>query len=1099
MDNKLFRIIAALIAVVLLNSFFAVNYAPASFVFAADKGGTAVTVTPFQTSSRYDLGIDANDVRIGWRISSSSRGFLQKAYRVEVIDAGSNAAVWDSGWVESDAQTGIRPEGLRPETVYKYRVNVRSADGSESGFSETKTLETAPASVDGAWLNSPKLLRKSFELEQDRNNIDRARCYFSSAGWMELRLNGNKVGDLVLSPKKSVRDLVTYYNTYDVTDMLLNGENVIGAYVSAGADGGHSLAGMLRIYYKDGSTQTVATGKDWRSCSSSEITRENYQNGEDIDASKITGWDRPGFEEDKKWVGVQGSAISVSDGKLVLGSNAGTFTSYENFSGDYEIETVLTVKQGVAALEFGAKSGVSSPCMWQVTGSGLRIHYPGWTKIETPSAKISSGKPVTMKLEIRGNVVTTYIDGNKLRSDTMGSGETAGTLGIRSALNEASEFDRITVTQNGEVIWEDNFDTMDSSKWNYPASPVLRPAVSGTKIIEEFKPVSVAKVGKAYILDFGQNMSGFVRLTTKGEKGTKYLIEYSELLDKDGDIFANTTAHYPKSTYKLSGGDDTFEPRFFYTGFRYIKVTTPGGNEPDPNDFTACFVSDDLDQTGFFESDNDRLNSVFHMFLMSARSNLVGNYTDCPQREKNGWTGDASVSKEADALVLGDWSTADAFLDTMLMNIKKDGRPQIVVPTVSTGESGAQFDITWASAYFEFPYQLYRYTGDTVYIRRSYEALQKVFAYARSLGKGELIVTHNVYGDWVGYDNQNGKIDRGFLSAIYLYYCGSLLSEMMDVINEPHGELTSYLNDMKAALIERYYKNGFYSTEAQTSNALPLALGLATEDQRSAVLKALLDASEKNGRTLRTGVLGTKAVYDALSDANAHKLLLDMTVSHEKCSFGYMLDNGATTLWEYWDRACETFNSNHPQGLAYFDSQNHVMLGGGAATWMLEGLGGIRNAAPGFRTVSLRPGIESGLSEVSSHIDTLPGTYVSNWKYVKGILTWDVEIPAGCTATVTIPLKGLRNLTESGVNILKRDGEGISYAGTGEDGSLIYKVGSGQYHFVAGGEPVSDGNGHSSGGNATWLRPLFFVLAGVAVLSAAAAAVVIVRNRKKSK
>ncbi|MBO7407671.1 MAG: family 78 glycoside hydrolase catalytic domain, partial [Clostridia bacterium] len=537
-----------------------------------------------------------------------------------------------------------------------------------------------------------------------------------------------------------------------------------------------------------------------------EITRENYYTGEDIDAAKYTGWDVPGFKEDSSWSAAEPAGINVDGGQLHLGSDAGTFTTYETFSGDYDIEAVITVVQNIAALEFGAKDGVASPCMWQLTPGGLRIHHSGWTDIETPAASVKKGKPVTLKLEIRGAEVTTYVDGKQVHTVKLKASDTRGALGIRSAVNESSSFDRITVSRNGEVIWEDNFDTADRTKWNYPGTPELRPAISGTRIIQEYKPVSCVQQGKAYILDFGQNMSGYVRLTVSGEKGQKYKIEYAEMLDENGNFFPNTTAHKPYSEYKLSGGDDVFEPRFFYTGFRYIRVTPPAGVEPDPNCFTACFVSDDLDQTGFIDSSDDRLNQVFNLYLMAQRSNLVGNYTDCPQREKNGWTGDASVTKEAAAAVLGDWSTAEAFLDTMLMDIKPDGRPQIVVPTVSTGESGAQYDITWASAYFVFPYQLYLNTGDKYYIERSYEQLLKIFEYARSYDKtGDGLVTHNVYGDWVGYDSNTGKLDTGFLSAAYFYYCGSLLSEMLEIIGEPHAELDAYLNKAAETLSTRYF------------------------------------------------------------------------------------------------------------------------------------------------------------------------------------------------------------------------------------------------------------------------------------------------------
>ena len=1086
--RRIYRIAAAMLGIVMLLT------ATGAFAEEAPK----MNVIPFQTTSRYDMGIDAENVRIGWRIETDLRNVRQSAYRVLITEAATGQTTWDSGWVESDEQVGIRAEGLKPETIYDYKVNIKDRNGNESGFGETKRLETAPAKVEGTWISSTRLLRKEFKLDKSKGEIDRARCYFSSTSYLYLRLNGEDVGDIVLGPKKAVNDIATYYNTFDVTDMLLEGDNVIGAYVSASSFAGNSLAGMLRIWYKDGTVQTVSTDGSWSACSKSEITRENIASGEDIDASKRTDWDKPGFKEDSSWAPAETAGVQVNDGELQMGSDAGTYTTLQTFSGDYDIEAVITVKKSIAALEFGAREGVSSPCMWQLTPGGLRIHYPGWTDIKTPSAAVKQGKPATLKLEVRGGTVTTYLDGEKIHTDKLKASDTKGALGIRSAVNEISSFDRITVTQNGEVIWEDDFDTADRSKWNFPGEPELKPAISGVKIVAEYKPLSCVQQGKTYLVDFGQNMSGFVRLEVSGEKGQKYKIEYAEMLDEEGNFFPNTTAHKPYSEYKLSGGNDVFQPKFFYTGFRYIRVTPPADTTLDPNWFTACFVSDDLDQTGFFESSDQRLNQVFHMYVMSAMSNLKGNYIDCPQREKNGWTGDASVSKDATAAILGDWSSAEAYLETMLLDIKANGRPQIVVPTVSTGESGAEYDITWASAYFVFPYQLYMNTGDKYYIEISYEKLLKVFEFARSYDKdGSGIVTHNVYGDWVGYDEHDGKLDRGFLSAVYLYYCGSLLSEMMNVINVPHTELDDYLGTVESALRSRYYQEGYYSTKTQTANALALDLGLASASEQDPVLRALIEACEESGRTLRTGVLGTKAVYGALSDARAHKLLLDITVSHDKCSFGYMIDNGATTLWEYWDKAGEAFNSNLSPGDAFWDSQNHVMLGGGAATWMLKGLGGIDNTGAGFRTVSLRPGIESGLSNVSSRIDTLVGRFTSNWTYSGDILNWDVEVPANCVAIVTIPLSGIKALSESDINIFKKSVSDITYLGTDDDGSLMYSIGGGQYHFRAGGEPVNDGEGNVIRSNNLGLKIAFGVMAGLALAAIGAATIVLIKKRRK--
>ncbi|MBQ3894482.1 MAG: family 78 glycoside hydrolase catalytic domain [Clostridia bacterium] len=1070
-------------------------------------GGYEVRTEVFQTSSAYDLGIDASNVRLGWRIVTEKRGVIQDSYNLVVTGEDGNVA-WDSGWVKGREQTGVRPENLKPETVYSAKVSIKTTDGVESGFGKELVFETAPSTPEGVWLNTSRLLRQEFTLDRPASEIKRARIYFASTGIIEIRLNGSKVGDLIWGPRKSVPDKIAYYNTFDVTGMLKDGVNCVGAYVGGGTYLGKCLRGMLRIIYKDGSVQTVATGEGWQSCANSEIVTENLSKGEDINLTKRTEWDTAGFKTGSGWKKAEQVSFSAVSGELTVPDNSGTFTTYDTFEGNYTVEAVLTVNKNVAAIEFGAKDGVSSPLMWQVTNSGLRLHHVGWTEIETPSAKgLGANKKVTMRIEIQDGTVTTFINGNKVHSGKFPKSQTDGALGIRSAVNEVATYDRITVTKNGEVVWEDNFDTVDSSKWTFPGEPELVPAPAGTKVIEEIKPVSSTKIEKKgktyYILDFGVNMQGYVKMTVKGNAKDKYKIEYSEMLDETGDIWPNTTAHKPVSNYTLSGNDDVFEPRFFYTGFRYIRVTPPESvaGSFDPDIFTACFTSDDVPQTGFFESSDERLNKVFEMYRVSQRSNMMGNYTDCPQREKNGWTGDAAVTKESAAVLLADWPTAEAYLDAMLLDIKKDGRPEIVVPRATGTESGAQYDITWASAIFIFPYELYMQTGDKYYVEHSLDRLYEVFEYAKKYEK-DYIVTQNVYGDWVGFDNGAGKLDSGFLSAACFYNCGMLLAEMTDIAGRDSTALRKHMSSVYDAIQKKYFKKDYYATRSQTCCSMALDFGLVPAKNVKKVLGSVIEVSEEKGRTLGTGVLGTKSIYDALSAANEHKLLLDMTVSHEKCSFGFMIDNGATSLWEYWDTPGNNFNSHQGDFLAFFDSLNHVMLGGGPACWMFGGIGGVKATGAGYRNITYRPGLESGLTHAKTSVESVAGLCVSDWTYENGILKWNVTVPANSTASVIIPVKDAKSIRESGVSIYKKDGDGIKYEGTGENGEFLYTFGGGTYVIETGlteDPDVDDGN--PGGNKENGKKITAAIVAGSAAVVAAGTAVVtalVVRKKKKA-
>ena len=1023
-----------------------------------------ISVKIFQSTSRYNMGIDCSNVRLGWSIASSRRALYQTAYHIVITDEKGNTA-WDSGWVESNAQVGIVAQNLKPETIYTAKVQIRDERNQVSAFSEGLVIETAPAEIVGEWLTSKRLVRETFTLEQPLANVERARCYMSSAVLIEPRLNGSKVGDLVWNPARTVFTEMTYYNTFDITDLLRDGENAVGAYTSTDyfiSD--YNLIGMLRIHYKDGSVQTVSTGDGWTTCAISEITGENALAGENIDARLVTNWDTPEFVETADWVPAASPMLKSKNGEVAIPAEA-DYRTFQSFSGDYSVELTVTVGQGAFGLLIGASEKEATPMMWQIVKGGLRLYWPDWIQIKTVSVpELTIGQKVTMKLDIRGTRITTYINGERVHSTAVPAGSTVGSLGLRTDEDETAVCDQLTVTQDEQVIWEDRFDMADTEKWTFPRSPEIKPAISGSRVIEEFKPVSSTEIRKdgktSYVLDFGQNMQGVVRMDTKGKAGTSYLIEYSELVDeKSGDIWAATTYHYPKSTYTLSGGEDTFMPRFFYCGFRYVKVTASDGSAIDPEDFTACFLSEDLDQTGDFSSSSERLNQIYEMYLRTQKSCIIGSvYAGCPGREKVCWTGDASVTKEAVLLSMSDIHGSEACMELMWHNIQPSGAPINLMFHTKLAAEDDNWDYAWTSAYFVFPYEVYMTTGDTYYIEKNYKQMLELFDfYTKVRNTNREHIKTGRATDWLGYDNQEHLVDYSYLDTAYYYYNGKLLSEMLEVIGVDHSELDARLKEIRDAIQQAFYdERGYYHGKTQTENAMALDLGIVSEENADAVLNSLVAACNRANQTLRTGVLGTKSLYDALSQANQHKLLLDMTLNPQKCSFGYFLDSGATTFLEHWDVAGETFFSHNTPILAQLDSQNHVMFGGGLATWMYEGLGGITNSGAGYIESTFRPGIESGLESARASVTALVGKLSSDWRMENSNLVWNIEVPANTTATVIIPMASAKSITESGQDIFMKNGDGITYVGQNESGDFVYTVGGGSYTFVASETPLEE-------------------------------------------
>jgi len=1199
----------------------AVGMLPAA-VLAAEIPHTGIAVSALkQTSSAYDLGIAADNVRLAWELDAEVRGVTQSAYHLVIRD--DKETVYDTGWVESAAQSGIKAQNLKPETIYYWTVNVKDQYGNESGFAPEASFETVPETIGGAWIGTGKLLRKEFVLDQPLENVDRARSYLGSPSVMEIHLNGEKVGDLVLGPRKPVADTEVYYNTYDVLPQLNDGANTIGLMCSSVWAMGDSACGMLKIWYKDGSTQVISTDESWKVSTTSFVTRSTQSAGEDENANLMIGWDQPGYDttgwSDAELV----DAGPVYDGVYHVDENLGVYFMNATVSGNYSIEMDMTITATAGAIVFGSNS--SMPWMWQFHGSmnALRIHDRGsWNCSKTViNEAISVNNPFHVKLEVVDSTVNTYINGDLIDTTAIAAGSANGNVGFRTAGSETFVVDNLKITQGDAVLAEDDFDSLDWELWNAKVHGKLEPSVSGTVVIDEIQPVNVyaspagdvtvdktkpyseegvlylpdncgmhyasksfsgdyvvemearsdnviallfgngspfpsmwqfrgsslrahmpggwsdvrastidgmntkeftkiklevkgndvtvtvndtldggtitlpagrtsgrigfrvaatesaevnwikvyqngevvledqfdgssttqwtfanQAVGKRYILDFGKNMSGYVRVAGQLAQGQTVKLAYSELVKEDGSLFPNTTLWYPTCTYTFSGGEDVFEPHFFYTGFRYVEVTSTSVLPEEM--FTACFVSDDVPETGTFESSNDRLNAVYDMYWQAQRSNMVAIYTDCPQREKNGWAGDASATKEATSIILGDYTTAESYMRLMELSMYPTGQPYCIMPRLRSDAGLAdEYDTTWASAYFTFPYYTYLQTGDPYYIEMMYDTLLKVFDFYQRQTGSDYIYNCTRYGDWLGYDNNYGKLERGSLTAVYTYASGVMLSEMAEVIGRDHSELDAYLAKMYDALQAAYNKGTYWAGNTQTNNSMALDFNLVPAEQKDAVVASTVKNLTDYG-SLRTGVLGSLSLYNALSAENYHKELLDATITSEKCSFGYMLDNGATTMWELWDKVGESFHANVSDVVGEWESQNHCMFGGGVTSWMYEGLAGIRSTGPAYHTITYRPGLESGLASAKATVDTMIGLAASDWTYENGVLDWTFTVPVNAAAKVVIPMTDAMVIKEGGTNIFCKDGNGLTYAGM-EDGAYVYTAGSGTYTIHA--------------------------------------------------
>jgi len=533
-----------------------------------------------------------------------------------------------------------------------------------------------------------------------------------------------------------------------------------------------------------------------------------------------------------------------------------------------------------------------------------------------------------------------------------------------------------------------------------------------------------------YIYDFGQNFTGWVRLTVQGPRGTKIKLRYAELLNPDGTINPLTNRG-AKATdiYILKGkGVEVYEPRFTYHGFRYVEVTglpyTPGIDT-----LQGIVVHTDVKQKGAFLCSNPLINSIHKLVIWSQVSNLMSIPTDCPQRdERLGWMGDAQLSSE-EALYNFDMA---AFYTKWLRDIrvaqKEDGSVPDIAPVHWLFWSFLNpypADPAWGTACVTIPWLVYLHYGDKRILEENYEVIKKWVDFLTAKSERNYIV-YSKYGDWVppGFQRKPLDIPGELVSTWYYYHDCVLLTKIAHVLGKSEDEekYAKLAEKIKIAFNNEFLKDDHYTFKqpslisgSQTSNLLPLYLDMVPEDKREAVLKQLLnDIIVTRDCHLGTGIVGTRYLLDTLTKYGYAELAYKIVTQTTYPGWGYMIENGATTLWERWEYLTGTGMNSH----------NHIMLGSVDA-WFYKVLAGINVdlSAPGFEKVIIRPHIIDDLSHASASINTIRGLVSSRWAKKGKSLTLEVTIPVNSEGKVYVPTIGLKNpIVKENGKVIWKDG-----------------------------------------------------------------------------
>ncbi len=888
------------------------------------------------------MAISSSHPRLSWKLKPTtpdSRNLVQTAYEIQAAretHGFENSALWSTGKRTGSTTSQIEWSGdaLQSRDRITWRVRVWDGSGRVSDWSAPATFGVGilnPEDWSALWISSKndhaftsnenvqnfagdpkrgtlhltpaKYFRKDFQTSA----VIRATLHATALGVYTVEINGKRVSDECLAPGWSAYQKRIHSQAYDVTALIREGNNAIGATLADGWYSGYVAYGLLtgqeglvpgingRYYYgvspavrlqlelelSDGSRQSIVTDTSWRT-SLGPITESDILMGEAYDARReMPGWSAPGFD-DSKW------------------------------------ESVV------------CKTGTDS-------------------KIEP-----HPGVPVRPIEEIRPNSVT------------------------------------------------------------------------------EQKP-------GVFIFDLGQNISGVVRLKVKGKAGDKVTIRYAEMLHQDGRMSTeNLRCARAVDTYILRGdpAGETWTPEFTYHGFQYVELTGFPG-KPGIDAVTGIVIHSDTPYYGSFECSDPMLNRLYQNIVWTQRANFFEMPTDCPQRdERMGWTGDAQIYVRA-ATYNADIAS---FYTKWLRDLNDDQWDYGAYPAYAPrplARPNEHHAAGWMDAGVICPWTIWQVYGDTRVISEHWRKMNDFMAWR---AKRDLELKGAVddcgFGDWLSVGDVKTPI--AFIDLAYHAYDAGLMAEMAAAIgntadSRKYGQLAAKTRTaFQRAWLE---PDGKLKVHNQSAYAIALFFDLIPADQRAKSATHLAGLIAANANKMTTGFLGTRPLLPALSASGHHDLAGILMQQREYPSWGYEVDNGATTIWERWNSYIKGQGVHNPA----MNSFSHYAFGA-VCEWMMADLAGIDSAAPGFDKIRVAPRPTGTITHASASTETRHGALACSWKIEGSQFTADITIPPNTAAKIILPVRG--EIREGGVVADKRPG-------IHEVKGNTLSVGSGVYHFTA--------------------------------------------------
>lgn len=1059
-------------------------------LLAAPAFAAPLTVTHLRCEYMSEpLGISETAPRLSWQLESKERAQKQKAYEIRVASSKEalqrgNADLWDSGKVSSDQSTHIvyRGKSLGSGRRCYWQVRTWNQKGETSGFSPVASWEMGllrPTDWSAKWIGLPGAgSQKSFSMEGSqwiwfpegnpaqfapqgtryfRRNLSlpanrqpvRATFWLAADNQFVLYVNGKEMGQGGGWQSATPVDVLSQLHSGD-NNFAISVANVDAAGGPAG------LLGRLQIQYASGDSLTFDVDGSWKSHD-----------------KEIAGWQGERFD-DRAWSGAK-----------VLGvSGIAPWGVTKAGGGDPGPAPYLRKQFNVSKSVRRARAYVSALGVYQLYLNGKRVGdevlAPGWTDYRKHAQYLTYD--ITDALKRGKNAVGAIV----------GDGWYAGSLGFDLSRNHfGPDPARLKLQLNVEYTDGSTATIVTDESWRGAVGPILEADLyagetydarrefpgwseAGFKaeswksvsmytdpnpqmvshvgppirVTEELRPRAVTQPKPGvYVFDLGQNMVGRARLKVDGPAGTRVTLRFAEVLNPDGTIYRdNLRRARATDTFILRGsGTDTFEPHFTYHGFQYVEVTGYPG-KPSLDAITGQVFHSDMTPTSRFQSSSKLVNQLYRNITWGQRANLMSVPTDCPQRdERLGWMGDAQLFARSSC-----WNMDMAAFYTKWMRDIVDAQSPAgafsdVSPRAVDLADGAP---AWAEAGLVIPWTVYQCYGDTRILERHYDSMRRYVDLLLQANPDLLWLKrrNNDFGDWVSAGEQTNK---DLIASAYLAYDLQLLSQIANAIDnkEDAEKYAALAKKSRAAFNARFLDaDGRYLGDTQTAYAMALGMGLVPPDRQPQVARRLAEAIQRHKGRLATGFIGTAFLLPALSDSGNNELAYQLLQNTNYPSWGYMIESGATSIWELW-------NSDR-EGPA-MNSRNHFAFGT-VAEWIQRYLGGVDTdpSAPGYKNVVIRPRPGSGINQARTEYDSQHGTIVSDWQRNGKTFRLRVTVPANTTATVYVPtFQNTRGVLTEGGELIWRAGrfhpgrEGVTSAAIQGD-AVALAVGSGTYEFV---------------------------------------------------